>query len=299
MADTTPPEILRTNLTGLILNLKALGIRNILGFDMMDVPSIDALSHGLETLYALGAIDDKTNLTQLGLDMSSFPAEPRVARMLIESLREECSYEVAAVAGALQVRSLFASPRRGGGSGGISREQQRLDYDAAIGDLVDRSGDHVTFANVISQQEDHRWDREECRERYIDYISVQRVKEIRDQLVNFLKKFGRVKSMDMTTTGSDERTRAILKCVTAGFFFNVARLRNDGRYYTLRGAGNHNHQILVTPSPSGSIFASHGSHAEYIIFSETHDGPRGGIELSGVSGIDPRWLRELAPHYWQ
>ena len=72
----------------------------------------------------------------------------------------------------------------------------------------------------------------------------------------------------------------------------IAKLKNDGKYYTL-----HN-PILVAPS-STSIFHSHGMHSEYIIFCETHDGTRGGIELRSVSAIDPRWLRELAPHYWE
>ena len=79
--------------------------------------------------------------------------------------------------------------------------------------------------------------------------------------------------------------------MTAGFFFNVAKLQNDGRYYTLRK------HIMVTPSQA-SMFHSHGTASEYIIFCETHDGQRGGIELRSVSSIDARWLRELAPHYW-
>ena len=85
MEATTPPEVLRTNLSSFILTLKALGVHNILAFDLMDSPSVDALSHGLECLYALDAIDDQTNLTSRGMDMASFPTEPRVSRMLLES----------------------------------------------------------------------------------------------------------------------------------------------------------------------------------------------------------------------
>jgi HrpA-like RNA helicase len=76
MDRATPPETLRTNLTSFMLTLKALGVDNILAFDMMALPGVDALSHGLESLHALGAIDEKTNLTTLGLDMSAFPTEP-------------------------------------------------------------------------------------------------------------------------------------------------------------------------------------------------------------------------------
>mmetsp|Transcript_22181 Transcript_22181/g.52504 ORF Transcript_22181/g.52504 Transcript_22181/m.52504 type:complete len:574 (+) Transcript_22181:1-1722(+) len=287
MDKSTPPEILRTNLSSFILTLKALGVDNILGFDVMDLPGIDALSHGLESLYALGAIDDDTNLTVLGMDMSSFPTEPRASRMLLESLREECSREVAGMASALQVRSLFL-PIRGSSAG---RQQRQLDHDNAISEYADSSGDHVTYVNVISEADDRRMDREECSEKFLDYVALKRVTEVRDQLLRHLKKFGRIRSLGTAT--SEERRVSILKCLTAGFFFNVAKLHNDGKYYTIRGT-NH---ILVTPSFS-SIFHTHGAHSEYIIFSDTHDGSRGGIELRAVSAIDPRWLRELAPHYW-
>jgi ATP-dependent RNA helicase DDX35 len=286
MDQSTSPEILRTNLTSFILTLKALGVDNILAFDMMDLPGVDALSHGLESLYALGAIDDKTNLTKLGMDMSAFPTEPRVSRMLLESLQEGCAWEVLAVASALQVRSLFFKPR-----GGSRNQQQQLDYEAAMSQLADTSGDHVTYANVVAEQDDRDMDQEECKERFINYVALRRVMQVRNQLARFLRNHGRVRAMG--TAAGDERSKAIRKCVTAGFFFNVAKLGNDGRYYTIRGKQN----ILVTPSQS-SIFHSHGTHSEYITFGETHDGARGGIELRSVSSIDSRWLRELAPHYW-
>ena len=86
----TPPEIIRTNLSSFILTLKALGVENILAFDLLDVPSVESLSYGLELLYALGAIDDKTHLTKLGLDMSTFPTEPPISKMLLESLSGGC-----------------------------------------------------------------------------------------------------------------------------------------------------------------------------------------------------------------
>jgi len=287
MPKSTPPEILRTNLSSFILTLKALGVHNILGFDIMDLPRVDALSHGLETLYALGAIDDDTKLTELGIDMSSFPTEPRISRMLLESLREECSREVAGMASALQAKSLFLTIR----GGSDRRKQLQLDFNNAVAEFADSSGDHVTLVNVISQQDDRQFDREECSEKFLDYVALKRVTEIRNQLLGHLRRFGRIRSLGLATV--EERRKGILKCLTAGFFFNIAKLHNDGKYYTIRGTN----RILVTPS-SSSIFNTHGSHAEYIIFCETHDGARGGIELRYVSAINPLWLRELAPNYW-
>lgn len=281
MMNHTPPELLRSNLTGFILTLKALGIHNVLAFDLMDLPSVDALSHGLECLYALGAVDDSTELTTRGLEMSAFPTEPRVSRMLLESLEVGCSWEILAVASALQVRSLFVRPRT---------QRQRLDYDAAMVNTADRSGDHVTYANLVAEMDDRDMDEEECKEKFVNYLAIKKSMEVRNQLSRFLRRYGQVKAMGYS--GDDQsRSRAIRKCVTAGFFFNTAKLANDGRYYTVRG--NH----LVTPSES-SVLRSYGDTSEYIVFGETHDGARGGIEVRSCSTIEARWLRELAPHFW-
>lgn len=287
MKPQIPPEILRTNITSFVLTLKALGVDNILAFDMMDVPSVDSLSHALESLYALGAIDDRTELTDLGLDMSSFPTEPRVSRMLLESLSEGCAWEVLAVASALQVRDLFRRPRNTHG------QQQMIDYEAAMADISDPSGDHVTFANLLAEMDDRDMDEEECRERFINFVALKRAMEIRRQLSGCLRQFGQVKAMGLTGDDGQIRSRAIRRCVTAGFFFNVAKLDNDGCYYTLRK------HILVAPAPTSILATSQTSPSEYIIFGETLDGARGGIELRAVSKIDARWLRQLAPHYWQ
>ena len=284
MKAQTSPEILRTNLASFILTLKALGVDNILAFELMDVPSVDALAHGLELLFALGAIDKHTQLTNLGIDMSKFPTEPPVSKMLLESLAAGCSWEVLGVAAALQVRDLFHKPRS-------KRQQQLLDYEASVASLADPSGDHVTYTNLLAEAEDRSLDEEECKERYINYIALKRAIEVRNQLASFLRQFGKVEALGIT--GDDKRSKAIRRCVTAGFFFNVAKLSNDGRYYTLRK------NILVAPA-STSIYASHAPiSSEYIVYGETMDGPRGGIELRAVSAIDASWLREVAPHYWE
>ena len=284
MEAATPPEVLRTNLTGFVLTLKALGIQNILSFDLMDLPSVEALSHALESLYALGAIDDATELTPLGMDMAAFPTEPRVSRMLLESLERGCSWEVLSVASALQVRALLMAPRT---------QRQQLEYDAIMNEAwVDRTGDHVTYANLIAEADDQDWNERDCRERFVNYLALKRAVEIRNQLTRFLRRYGKVHAMGLLTDQTGDRERAIRQCVTAGFFFNVAKLANDGRYYTLRGG------FLVSPSP-GSILRSHGDVSEYVVFGETTDGARGGMDMRTCSTIEAKWLRELAPHYWR
>lgn len=67
--EETAPEIQRCDLTSLIMMVKALGVKNVLSFDLMSVPTVEALSHGLESLYALGVLDEQAELTTLGKEM--------------------------------------------------------------------------------------------------------------------------------------------------------------------------------------------------------------------------------------
>jgi HrpA-like RNA helicase len=133
MEAATPPDTMRTNLTFFILTLKALGVHVICAFDLMNLLSsvVDALLHGLESLYTLGGLDDQTNLADLGTKMSSFSTEPRASR--IEALDTAgCLWEVLGVVSALQVKALFVQPRS---------QRQQLDYDSDMIETADRSGD--------------------------------------------------------------------------------------------------------------------------------------------------------------
>ena len=282
MQKQTTPEILRTDVTPFILNLKALGVDNILCFDLMDAPSYESVSLALETLYALGALDENTDLTDLGMKMAAFPTEPCVSRMLLESLNEKCSWEVVGVASVLQVHDLWVRPRT---------RQQRIDFEASMMESADISGDHVTYANLLSEVDDLGIDSEICRERFLNQSALKRAQEVRHQLGRFLRRYGRVEALGVIDP--ELRSKKIRKCLTAGFFMNVAKLHNDGRYYTLRK------HILVTASSSSVLSLPTAVSSEYILFHTTVDGPRGGLELRHVSSIQAQWLRELAPHYWK
>ena len=284
MRPNTIPEILRTNLASFLLTLKALGIKNILAFDLMTLPSVPALCQGLESLYVLGAIDDQTNLTELGKVMAEFPTEPQVSKMMIESFQYQCSKEILCIAAAQQVRSLFYQPRT---------PKQNMDYDAALRDLVDSKSDHVTYVRLMQMNDAMSLNEEDCKEYFVNYQALKRANEVRKQLTNCLKKYGKIESItDSSFSRSDDEVSAcIRRCITSGYFSNTAKLGNDGRYYSLRGS----HMISVSTS---SVFQRFGLSSEYILFGETYDGTRGGIEVSMVSAIEGSWLREIAPHYW-
>jgi len=281
MEKNTLPEVLRTNLSSFLLTLKALGIQNILAFDLMSIPSVPALCQGLESLYVLGAIDEKTNLTSIGHSMAEFPTEPQVSKMLLESINYNCSKEILCVAATLQVRSLFYQPRT---------PKQQLDYDSSMQEILDSKSDHVTCVNLLLMNDLTPLNEDDCKERFVNYLALKRANEVRKQLSNFLRRYGRIESFEASTS-DDDTSSCIRKCVTAGFFSNSAKLGNDGRYYSLRGR----HMVKVSAS---SVLERFGWSSEYIVFGETYDGAKGGIEVRFVSSIEGKWLQEIAPHFF-
>jgi pre-mRNA-splicing factor ATP-dependent RNA helicase DHX38/PRP16 len=82
------PEILRSNLSNVILYLKTLGIRDVLGFDFMEPPDPEQIAEALTELHVLGAIDETGVVTDDGRLMSAFPVEPAVARMLVTAAQK-------------------------------------------------------------------------------------------------------------------------------------------------------------------------------------------------------------------
>ena len=191
MQVNTFPEVLRTNLSSFLLTLKALGIRNVLAFDLMTLPSVPALCQGLESLYVLGAIDDQTNLTPLGETMSEFPTEPQTSKMMLESLQLGCSKEILCVAAVQQVRSLFYQPRT---------PKQNIDYDNALRDLVDNKSDHVTCVKLMQMNDATPLNDEDCKEYFVNYAALKRAKEVRKQLSNCLKRYGSIEGLEYAET---------------------------------------------------------------------------------------------------
>merc|ERR1719487_506867 len=105
LMEQTYPEILRSNLGSVVLQLKKLGIEDLVHFDFMDPPAPETLMRALELLNYLGALDDDGNLTDLGSVMSEFPLDPQMAKMLVISPKYKCSNEVLSITAMLSVKN--------------------------------------------------------------------------------------------------------------------------------------------------------------------------------------------------
>eukprot|EP01126_Amoeba_proteus_P055072 TRINITY_DN6810_c0_g1_i5.p1 TRINITY_DN6810_c0_g1~~TRINITY_DN6810_c0_g1_i5.p1 ORF type:complete len:531 (+),score=94.48 TRINITY_DN6810_c0_g1_i5:246-1838(+) len=129
----TVPEMQRSNLSTVILQLKAMGIDNILNFDFMSPPPSSSIIRALELLYALGALDDDAKLTPtLGVIMAEFPLPPTLIKMLIASAKYECSSEALSIAAMLSVQNIFTSSK-------MSKRKKFQVFE----------GDHITLLNGV------------------------------------------------------------------------------------------------------------------------------------------------------
>ena len=100
----TDPEIVRTNLAGVILQMKALKLGDIEDFPLIERPDRRSVQDGLQTLRELGAIDEDQNLTKIGRELARLPIDVRIGRILIAAAREGCLNEMLVIASALSVQ---------------------------------------------------------------------------------------------------------------------------------------------------------------------------------------------------
>lgn len=124
-------------MASVVLQLKKLGIEDLVHFDFMDPPAPETLMRALELLNYLAAIDDNGELTQLGSIMAEFPLDPQLAKMLISSTDLSCSNEILSITAMLSVPQCFIRPN-----------EAKKQADEAKARFAHIDGDHLTLLNV-------------------------------------------------------------------------------------------------------------------------------------------------------
>ncbi|XP_071957723.1 probable ATP-dependent RNA helicase DHX35 [Antedon mediterranea] len=273
LSQMTVPEMQRANLSSVILQLKSLGIDNVLRFTFPSPPSSKAMIRGLELLYALGGIDDSAKLTQpLGVRMAEFPLDPMFAKMLLVSGDFGCSEEILTITAMLQVQNIFFTPR----NQKIQAEKMKRRFSVM-------EGDHLTLLNVYEAFQKYGKNSRWCHEHYLNYKGLVRASSIRKQLEKLLKKF------KIKLVSSEGDADVICRCIVAGFFANAARLHATGSYRTIRDDKE------LDIHPTSVMYAE--KWPKYVVFYEVLQTNKD--YMRDVTEIDPTWLYELAPHYYQ
>ncbi|XP_053187151.1 ATP-dependent RNA helicase DHX33 [Scomber japonicus] len=269
----TVPEIQRCNLAGVMLQLMALGIPDVMNFDFMSKPSPEAVRSAVEHLELLGAVERKDGqvlLTALGKKMASFPLEPRYAKTILLSPDYSCSEEILSIVSLLSVDTVLYNPP--------ARRDEVL---AARKKFSSSEGDHMTLLNIYRAFKKVSGNKEWCRENFVNSRNMGLVKEVQAQLKEICLKL----NLKLESCGAE--TGNVRRCLAHGMFVNAAELQHDGSYLALD-----THQPVAI-HPSSVLFQ--GKPA-YVVFNELLHTSR--CYMRDLCLVDADWLLDAAPEYF-
>ncbi|KAG8825819.1 hypothetical protein FRC19_010372 [Serendipita sp. 401] len=276
MEANTTPEIQRTNLNMTVLLLKSLGINDLVHFEFMDPPSTDTLIKSLELLYMLGALNDKGELTKMGRRMAEFPIEPMMSRAILDSEARGCTEEVLSIVAMLgESSSLFYRPK-----------DKKMHADKAKQNFYRTGGDMFMLLNIWEQWSEASYSQSWCYENYVQYKTLSRARDVRDQLAGLCE---RVEIVSQSNPNSSDIT-PIQRALVAGLFHFSAQLQKSGDSYRTTKS----HQTVYI-HPSSSLFNSQPPvrtvvYYELVMTSKSY--------LRQVMEIKPQWLLEAGPHFF-
>ncbi len=306
----TSPEIQRTNLAAVILQLLSLDLGTIDEFPFLDPPRAEAIRDGYKTLFELGAVDDSRNLTPIGRQLARLPADPRIGRMILEANREHCLADVLIIAAALEVQDPRDRP---------ADRQQEADLTHA--QWQDPDSDFLgwlklwDFVQALKAKTTRGQFRKSCHQNFLSELRLREWQDVHRQLLEMVQQFG-LKAGKRRWTGHsrDQRSRfrdeqaesggfadsrpqstvasllsdpayaAIHRSLLAGQLSSIAN-RGETNEYTAAGGG----KFLLWPG-SGTSAAK----PKWIVAAEMVETTR--RYLRTVARIDPQWIEPLASH---
>ena len=173
----TDPEVLRTNLSAVILQMKAFGLGNVQDFPFVDPPDYRAVRDGYATLHELGAIDEQNELTRIGHQLARLPVDPKLGRMVLAAIEEDCVEEVLVIASALAVQDPRERPM-----------DKAAEADAAHAPFRDEQSDFVSYLKLwhafhdrqkhLSGSKLRKW----CQASFVSWVRMREWHDVHAQL---------------------------------------------------------------------------------------------------------------------
>ncbi|XP_044754578.1 ATP-dependent RNA helicase DHX8 isoform X2 [Coccinella septempunctata] len=271
MLPTPVPEIQRTNLATTVLQLKTMGINDLLHFDFMDAPPVESLIMALEQLHSLSALDDEGLLTRLGRRMAEFPLEPNLSKMLIMSVALQCSDEILTIVSMLSVQNVFYRPK----------DKQAL-ADQKKAKFNQPEGDHLTLLAVYNSWKNNKFSNTWCYDNFVQIRTLKRAQDVRKQLLGIMDRHR------LDVVSAEKNTVRVQKAVCSGFFRNAAKKDPQEGYRTLVDSQ------VVYIHPSSALF---NRQPEWVIYHELVQTTK--EYMREVTTIDPKWLVEFAPAFFK
>ncbi|MFK4209950.1 ATP-dependent RNA helicase HrpA [Streptomyces sp. NPDC030920] len=275
----TDPEILRTNLASVILQMTAAGLGDIEKFPFIDPPDHRNIRDGIQLLQELGALDPeekdpKKRLTPLGRKLSQLPVDPRLARMVIEAERNGCAREVMVIAAALSIQDPRERP---------SEKQTQADQQHAR--FKDETSDFLAFLNLwryIREQQKERGSssfRRMCKQEYLNFLRIREWQDIYAQLRTVAKQMG------IQLNEDDAPEQSVHTSLLAGLLSHIGLKDTEKNEYL--GARSAKFAIF----PGSALFKK---QPRFVMSAELVETSRLWARVN--ARVEPEWIEPLAQH---
>ena len=274
----TDPEILRTNLASVILQMTALGLGDISAFPFVEAPDKRNIQDGVRLLEELGAITEEENgryrLTPSGRQLAQLPVDPRLARMVLEAQKYGCVREVMIIVAALSIQDPRERP--------VEKQQAA---DEKHRRFADKESDFVAFVNLWNYLQEQQKAlsgnafRRQCKVDYLNYLRVREWQDIYTQLRQVVRELG------MPVNSEPAPYREIHTALLTGLLSHIGL--KDAEKQEFSGARNARFSIF----PGSALFKK---PPKWTMVAEL-------VETSRLWGriaarIDPEWIEPLAQH---
>jgi ATP-dependent helicase HrpA len=182
-AEFTDPEILRTNLAAVILQMISIGLGDIAGFPFLQPPDPRGIQDGIDLLHELGAISidpttKHTRITAVGRELAQLPVDPRFGRMVVEAKKHGVVREVAVIVAALSIQDVRERPLA-----------KRPQADQAHARFADPTSDFLSFLALWNHLEEKQRElsssafRRLCKSEFLNYLRVREWQDLYRQLL--------------------------------------------------------------------------------------------------------------------
>ena len=280
----TDPEIMRTNLAAVVLQMLILGLGEVEDFPFINPPDPRMVRDGYKLLEELGAVTSQAQLTPLGRRMAQLPVDPRLARMVLAATDYGCLEEVIVITSALSIQDPRERP--------ADKQQQA---DQAHARFRHPRSDFMAWLNLWRYCEEQRQAlsgnqfKKLCKKEFLAYMRMREWRDIHMQLTIACR------SQQLKPRPSlplEENYDGVHKALLAGLLSNIAQLQ-EGREYL----GSRNRKLQIFP---GSTQARRPP--KWVVAAEVVE--TSGVFAREVGAIDPAWALDINPallhrHYYQ
>jgi ATP-dependent helicase HrpA len=271
------PEILRSSLAAVILRMKSLHLTDVETFPFIEPPQGRAIADGYQLLQEVGAVDDTNQLTPLGRKLAKLPLDPRVGRMILAALDNECLSEMLVVASALSVQDPRDRP--------MEYQQQADEKHKKFADEKSEFLSYLKIWNWFEQAIEHkktnRQLQENCRENFLSQVRLREWRDVHSQLLTIVKEQG------WRLNGSPATYDQFHMALLTGLLGNIGFKGEDeqgGAYLGARG-------IRFHVWPGSSLSKKPG---KWVMAAELVETTR--LYARCIAQIQPEWVEKVGAH---